>query len=147
MLKWHMWIIIGIFLFIVEIFTPGFILGAFGVSCLVAAVFAYIGSTMEVQFIAFSVTTLLVFMAIRPIFIKYFYQSRIGTRTNVDGMVGQVATVTETIVPGTNKGRVKLYGDEWVGVSSDGLVLEKGSQVIVTKVDGTKMFVKSLASK
>jgi hypothetical protein len=36
---WHLWVIAGLALFIIEIFTPGFVMGVFGVACLVVAPF------------------------------------------------------------------------------------------------------------
>ena len=64
------------------------------------------------------------------------------TKTNVDALVGQEALVTERIIPDKNEGRVKITGDSWMAISSTGVEIPEGEKVIITKVDGAKLYVK-----
>ncbi|MCS7032226.1 MAG: hypothetical protein NZL92_11975, partial [Gloeomargarita sp. SKYG116] len=45
----HWWTLAGVALFIVEIFSAGFVLGSLAFACLTTAIFAYIGFPIEVQ--------------------------------------------------------------------------------------------------
>lgn len=144
---WHVWLIIGIVFFIVEIFTPGFLLACFGVGCLASGLVSFLGVGVGIQVIAFSVSTLAVFFGIRPFVLKYLSSSGANTKTNVDALVGKIGLVSERIDPSTNEGRVAIGGDDWRALSVDEAAIEVGEKVIVVKVDGTKLLVKPVPRK
>ncbi|MCS6800303.1 MAG: NfeD family protein, partial [Myxococcota bacterium] len=92
----HWWTLAGVALFIVEIFSAGFVLGSLAFACLTTAIFAYIGFPIEVQFIVFIASSLVAFFGLRP-FVKNFLAPKAEVQTNVSRLVGQKAFVTETI--------------------------------------------------
>ena len=139
---WHVWVIAGIALFIAEILIPGFLVACFGVGCLASAVLAALGLGAKWQLLGFSVATLVVYFAIRPLFLKHIYKKSSTVRTNVDALVGCVGVVTVAIDPDDHSGRVKVRGEDWRGVSPDGVAIAPGRKVEVLEVDGTKLLVK-----
>jgi membrane protein implicated in regulation of membrane protease activity len=69
---WYIWIISALGLFIAEIFTPGFVLACFGVASLVTGLLSFLGVGLQGQIVTFSISTIVVFFGIRPVFLKYF---------------------------------------------------------------------------
>lgn len=139
---WQIWVIGAIVLFIAEIFVPAFFLACFGVGCLVSALVSFLGMGVNAQILFFSGSTLVVFFAIRPFFLKYLYSSDAGVKTNVEALVGKTGLVTETIDPLSNSGRVIVGGEDWRGTSVDETVIEPEEKVVVVKVVGAKLLVK-----
>ena len=144
---WHIWIIAAIALFIAEIFTPGFVLACFGIACLFSSLVSFLELGVKVQIITFSISTLIVFFGIRPLFLKHFYSSQRKTKTNVDALVDKTGLVSEKIDPAGNKGRVIVGGENWRGISVDETVIEPGKRIVVIGVEGTKLLVKSTSEE
>ncbi len=71
MTVWQWWVVVGIALFILEVFTQGFFLASLGVSCAASAVVAYFGFGIKSQLLAFSLTTITVLVLIRPFVMRY----------------------------------------------------------------------------
>lgn len=140
--NWQIWLIAGIVLFIIEIFTPGFVLACFGLACLVASLVALSGFGIKLQLLFFSISSLLIFWQVRPFFVKYLDTSKDKIKTNVDALIGKKGLVSERIDPNTNRGRVIINGEDWRGVSTDESVIEAGAKITVVKVEGTKLFVR-----
>ena len=138
---WHIWLIIAIVLFIAETFTPGFFLACLGVAALGSSLVSYLGMHIDGQIIVFCVTTLIVFLGIRPFFLKYLRSPGPRIETNVYGLIGKTAMVEETIDPRLGKGWVKVGGESWRGISANGTIIPTGTTVRILRVDGTKLFV------
>jgi len=142
---WHVWIIVSIALFIAEIFTPGFVLACFGIACLISGLVSFFELGFKIQIITFSVSTLIVFFGIRPLFLRHFYSSQGKTKTNVDALVDKAGLVLEKIDPAVSKGRVMVGGENWRGISVDEAVIEPGEKIVVVGVEGTKLLVKAIS--
>ena len=56
---WQLWVIAGLVLWIVEIFTPGFVIGLFATACLAVAPFAGAGVSFKMQLLVFGVATVI----------------------------------------------------------------------------------------
>jgi membrane protein implicated in regulation of membrane protease activity len=138
----------AIIFFIIEIFTPGFVLACFGIGFLVTALVSSFKASFEIQILIFSITTLVVFFGIRPFVLKYFFnkeESKI--QTNVNALIGKNARVTVKIDPPTYSGRVAIEGDDWRAISIDEKSIDVGTIVKITRVDGTKLFVEEVKSQ
>lgn len=135
---WHIWIIVSIALFIIEIFAPSFVAGSIGVGALFAGIAAGIGLGTNWQLVTMAVFTAISFFTIRPIIIKLSKKNHI--KTNVDALIGQTGIVIEEIEE--SYGYVKIHGDNWRSFSENGSPISKNTKVIVTKMDGNKIFVK-----
>lgn len=141
---WHIWIIIAVILFILEIFTSGFLVACFGVGCIVAGVIAACGFGLNVQIISFSVTTLLSLFLIRPFITKWLSKKSDKIKTNVEALIGETGIVTVTVDNSKNTGRVKVQGDDWRAESLNGEILDIGTKIEVTEIKSTTLIVKYL---
>lgn len=142
--NWHLWVIVAIILFILEIFTPGFVLASFGIGCLFSALAALFDFGLKMQIVGFIAGTLVAFFGVRPFFTKYCYRSSCGVKTNVEALVGKTGRVTEEISQESGSGRVLVGGDDWKAVSMDGGNISKGTAVEVVRVEGVTTFVKPI---
>ncbi len=141
---WHIWVLAGLLLLILEIFTPGFVVGVFGVACLIVAPFAGAGLTISSQLLIFGIATITLLLTTRPLVLKHFYGRGFEIKTNVDALVGQSGYVTDPIDHMSGTGRVKLGGEEWRAITADESVIEPGRKVVVKGVDGNKVIVEPL---
>ncbi len=145
MQAWHWWIILAVFLAIVEVFTPGFVVMCFSVGALLAALVAGVGLGTSWQVVGFAVGTFLAFVSVRPLFQKWAQKAEDRAATNVDRLIGQRATVLqETDEDG---GLVKVGGEEWPARAEDGQKHAAGDKVVIERVEGNRLYVKSLEAK
>ena len=145
MQAWHWWIILAVFLAIVEVFTPGFVVMCFSVGALLAALVAGVGLGTSWQVVGFAVGTFLAFVSVRPLFQKWAQKAEDRAATNVDRLIGQRATVLqETDEDG---GLVKVGGEEWPALAADGQKHAAGDKVVIERVEGNRLYVKSLEAK
>jgi membrane protein implicated in regulation of membrane protease activity len=142
---WHFWLIVSFILFILEIFTPGFVLASFGVSSIFTAIFSAFGISFRLQLLVFAVATLVVFFTIRPLFKKYFYRFDDPLRTNVHGLLGKTAKVIEEIDNDENQGRVQIGGEDWRARAEHGDKIEVGNLVKVIRIEGATAFVEKIS--
>jgi membrane protein implicated in regulation of membrane protease activity len=142
--NWHVWIILAIVLFILELLIPAFVPASFGLGCLVSAIAAVLGLGIKIQILGFIAGTLVAFFGVRPFFTRYCYKASPGIKTNVEALVGKTGRVTEDIDDRLDSGRVLVGGDDWKAVSPDGTVIEKNSKVEIIRVEGAKVVVKSI---
>ncbi len=142
-MTWEFWAIIGSILLIIELFIPTLVALSLSVACFVTSIFAYaFDLTLTMQLVIFSVTGLFLFLIIRPIALKLWFNKKPEIKTNVEALVGAEGMVTETIDNMNNTGRVLVMGDDWKAKSSNDEIIEKGSKIIVEKVDSTILIVK-----
>ena len=88
-------------------------------------------------FVAISVVLLLV---TRPLLAKL----RVNTepRTNADKNIGETAVIIEEVDHALGTGRARIGGVDWIAVSETGEILPAEAIVIVTRVEGAKLFVR-----
>lgn len=139
---WETWIYIGIILFIVEIFTLGFIVICFGLGAFASSIFAFFDASLSVQLIVFSTISSMSFLSIRPYLLKYLYSSSKKTKTNSDSLIGRTGMVKEDINNEQNTGRVTVDGDNWRAYSQEDSIIKKGSKVEVVKINSIILTVK-----
>lgn len=143
-MTWEFWAIIGSILLIIELFIPTLVALSLSVACFVTSIFAYVFdlTTLTMQLVIFSVTGLFLFLIIRPIALKLWFNKNPEIKTNSEALIGAEGMVTETIDNMNNIGRVLVMGDDWKAKSSNDDIIDKGSKVIVEKVDSTILIVK-----
>jgi membrane protein implicated in regulation of membrane protease activity len=137
-------LIVGIGLFIAELFGTNFLLATLGLGCVASAIASLLTSDIRIQILTFCVASLVVFIAVRPTFLKILYSRSTDVKTNVDALPGKIGMVSEAIDPHTGKGRVVVEGEDWRGASIDGIEIPQGGKVVVVKVEGTRLVVKPL---
>lgn len=141
---WHIWILLGVLLFIIEIFTPAFVAACLGVGFLLGGIASAIGLSYSWQLLFFSIGTAGSFFLLRPFLIKIGYKNSDKVKTNADSLVGRVGKVTETINEQNDTGYVAVDGDNWKAVCVDSSIIEKGQKVEIVSRESIIVTVKKL---
>ena len=109
----------------------------------IASIFAYLGFDIDVQFMAFAISTLISLFLIRPLLYKKGVQED-KIKTNTDALIGRTGKVLETIENINNKGRVMIDGDQWKASSHNNEIIQANTQVEVISIDSTIITVKKI---
>ena len=141
---WHIWLIIALISFIMEIFIPSFVLFNFGIGAVIGSFAAGLNLSLEWQILFFSVGTLLSFFLIRPAMKKFAYKRTEGFKTNMEALVGRQANVTEEISNENNRGQISLDGDIWKARSFSNEIIQQGSLVEIVQLNSIILVVKKI---
>ncbi len=117
----------------------------FAAGSLVAMVASLLGAQLWLQLALFLVVSGVLLAALRPI-TKKLLQPRL-TRTNVDAVVGSTGVVTGAINNVLFQGQVKLGGMEWTARSTNGDPIDAGTQIVVDRIEGVKVYVSPVEVK
>jgi len=139
---WQIWIAVGLFVLILEIFTPAFFFTCVTISCFAVSLFTYFDYGIKTQLVVFSLSLFITFFYLRPIMLKYFDKNSKNVKTNMDALIGKTARVSVTIDNSQNQGRVIIDGDDWKAVSENDTVINKGEIVRISKLEGVTLTVK-----
>ncbi len=125
-----------------EMATAGaFFLLPFALGGAAAAILAFAGVGVAIEWLVFVVVSVAGVLATRPL------ARRLDTASPVEGIgarrwIGQTATVLEAIPAGEHEtGVVRLGGQRWRAESLDGAAVGPGSSVKVVDVVGTRLVV------
>ena len=95
MQMYQIWLIAAIVLVIVEILTAGFGSICFAIGAALAALAAGIGiDSIAWQIVIFAVVSLLTFIFLRPVVIRFLDKKSKDVKTNADALVGRKAIRT-----------------------------------------------------
>ena len=139
--RW-VWLIAMVVFGLGEISIAGsFFLAPFAAGAGVAALLAFAGVPVGIEWIAFIAVSVGAFAALRPI------ARRLDREGPVLGIgahrqVGQVARVISAIDGSHEGGLVMLGTEQWRAESSDGVSIAIGSVVSVIEVRGTRLLVR-----
>ena len=114
----------------------------FAGGALVGLLFCLLGAGIEAQLLAFVVVSFALLILTRPLALRYVNQHT--KKTNVEGLIGEKAYVTEEINNIKSKGAVKLKGLEWSARSENEDVIAADTEVVVKAVSGVKLIVSRL---
>ncbi|MFN6992496.1 MAG: NfeD family protein [Fervidobacterium sp.] len=135
------WIIFGVILMAIEIFTPTFFIFWFGLGSLAAAVVAYFYENTIFELLTFIIVSGVLVLSTRKLAKKISGEE--VRSINVDEIIGKEAIVIEKIDNRKSKGVVKVSGDMWRAVSyDDNVTFENGEYVIIEKVEGAHVVVR-----
>lgn len=140
---WHIWIIVALVLFIVELFTTGFAVICLSIGCLGGAVAAACATSVEVQLLIFAVVSFVALASVRPILKRSFYKQGEKVLTNASAMVGRHGVVCNAIDQ-SESGRVVIDGVDWKARSVDNSPIEQGARVEVVAIESVVLTVKKL---
>lgn len=139
-----LWIYAGMFLILLELVAPGFILCFFGLAAVsVGAVRLAIGDAFDPtwQLAVFSALSILYLVLVR----RWFRRAMVGDRASVGdstgAFVGRTGKVCERICP-PQGGRVLIGDSEWAAVAD--IVLEAGAAVRVVSQQNITLKVEAL---
>lgn len=136
------WLGVLIICLIVEAATLGLASIWFAAGALVSMLLAAFGASVWVQIAVFTVVSIPLMIAVRPIAVRFFNNKRI--KTNVEEVPGKTGIVREDINNIEGTGRVILEGKDWMArceKSEDSPIL-KGTMVEVVSVEGVKLIVR-----
>lgn len=133
------WLAIAAAMIIVEIATLGLTSIWFAGGALVSAVVACFNDNWLIQLIVFAIVSLVLLLFTKPIAQKRLMKE--PEKTNVEGLIGEKAYVTEEINNIKSKGTVKLKGLEWSARSENDEIIEADTEVVVKAISGVKLIV------
>lgn len=136
-----MWLVLLVFLIIIELMTMGLTTIWFACGALVAAVASGLGAPIYIQLVLMVVVSVLMLMFTRPVAMKYFNKDR--EKTNVDALIGEKAIVTGDIDNVEGVGQVSVSGQIWTARSEDDSIMIKRAEVVeIVAVSGVKLIVR-----
>lgn len=129
-----------------EMLTPvSFFMAPFALGSFVAAILAFAGVSVPIEFVVFLAVSVATLAALRPV-------SRRMDREAVDHgvgsrrLLGRQATVLKAIPAGDDLGMVRVDREQWRAQSLDGSAIPEGTTVRVADVVGTRVIVIPLDS-
>jgi membrane protein implicated in regulation of membrane protease activity len=141
-LAFKIWLAVGMGFIILEILSPTFFMVFFGISAFITSIVSLFDLDIIPQLFIFVILSIITLFVFRPFAKKHLIADSDDTKTNVNALVGKEALVTERIVPSKNEGRVKITGDSWIAVATTEEEIAEGEKVIITEVEGAKVFIK-----
>jgi inner membrane protein len=138
-MAWWVWLLLGLVLAALELAsTGGFYLIFFGVSAMFIGLMGAIGlaGPAWMQWLVFTILSVILLLAFRRPILRMM---NVDTGP-VDSLVGQVATVLDTIDAGAI-GRAELRGSTWSARNLHSANLARGQRCRVERVDGLMLFL------
>jgi membrane protein implicated in regulation of membrane protease activity len=125
-----------------EMVTPGsFFLLPFGIGAGVAAILAFAGVSVAIEWLAFAAVSIGILFALRPL-ARRLDQAAPAEGIGSRRLIGRLGTVLESIPPGPhNLGLVRVDREEWRAESATGDPIDAEQTVRVTDVQGTRLLV------
>lgn len=140
---WWYWAAFGLLLVAVELMTPGgFYFIFFGVSALVVAglTFADLSGSEWMQWLLFSVFAVALLLLFRRPLVQRLRSTGNGA-TPMDSLVGEVATATTEMAPGS-VAKVELRGTTWTARNVGDAPIAMGQRCRVERVDGLTLDIR-----
>lgn len=136
----YMWLIAFVLFAAVEFATSMALISIwFAAGSLVALVLSAFDVPLWIQLLVFILVSAILLICTRPIAKKH---AKNNIDTNIKIIIGKTAKVIEDIDNLKATGRVRLDGVDWTAISDTGEIIEKNSHVTVTKIEGSKLYVK-----
>lgn len=135
------WVVLLIVFLIMEAASVQLVSVWFAVGALAALIANLCGLNVVWQIVLFLALSAVCLVATRP-FVKKLTATKIQ-KTNADRCIGAEAIVTEEINNLESTGQVKVVGNIWTARSIDDSVIEKGTVVIVERMEGVKLIVQN----
>lgn len=137
------WLIFFLILVGIEAATLALTTIWFAGGALTAFVLSLFGVGVEAQLVVFVIVSFILLFFTRPWAMRYVERNR--TRTNVEGLVGKTARVTEEINNRMNTGTALLNGQEWSAqAAKDDQVYVLDTLVTVKEIRGVKLIVSEI---
>lgn len=143
---WIVWLIVAIIFSIAELIYSGFFLLWFAIGAFCSMILSLIfpNSSILLQGSIFLVVSVSLLLTLTKKFTKK-YSNKETIPTNIDKLIGKTGVVIQGIGEDTYEtGLVKLDGEVWSAVSSNGSPVLKGSTVKVEEIKGVKLIVTPL---
>ena len=128
-------------LIVIELATMGLTTIWFAGGAVAGFIASMLGANVVIQAVVFFVVSIVLLIFTRPFAVRYINSNK--TKTNIDGLIGQEALVLEEINNIRETGCARLEGKEWTARSVDDTVIPADTVVIVERIEGVKLIVKT----
>ena len=135
------WLAVFVLLIVIELATMGLTTIWFAGGAVAGFVASMLGANVVIQAVVFFVVSIVLLIFTRPFAVRYINSNK--TKTNIDGLIGQEALVLEEINNIRETGCARLEGKEWTARSVDDTVIPADTVVIVERIEGVKLIVKT----
>ena len=135
------WLAVFVLLIVIELATMGLTTIWFAGSAVAGFIASMLGANVVIQAVVFFVVSIVLLIFTRPFAVRYINSNK--TKTNIDGLIGQEALVLEEINNIRETGCARLEGKEWTARSVDDTVIPADTVVIVERIEGVKLIVKT----
>lgn len=134
----EIWVIVGVALLIIEIFSVSFFAVFFGLGALVTALLTYINLTNDtvVQIVTFLIVSVVSLLFFRKQILESFHKKG----EQYSELVNEKAKVS-TAIPAKGEGKVFYRGSDWIAEATSEVAIPEGNMVKITKVDGIRLLV------
>ncbi len=139
-MAWWIWILIGLSLFVVEVFIPtDFFMFFFGLAALAVGVGASAGlvESLWIQSVTFAVTAVAAVAFLRGPLSRRWSSADGGP---VGEIAGETVVLTEDLPPG-GVGKAEFRGTTWSVRSAESGTLKAGDRCRVDKVEGLVLWI------
>ena len=143
-MTWWMWIVLGLFLTLLEFLTPGtFFFPFFGIGAIVVGLLSLAGLGLPgwAEWLLFSAFSIVGVVFFRRRVVDRFKTKRGQRAEDIDALVGKSAVVMDAIPAGA-VGKVELRGTPWSAKNLDAEPLPQGQRCTVERVDGLVLGVR-----
>ena len=135
------WLAVFVLLIVIELATMGLTTIWFAGGAVAGFIASMLGANVVIQAVVFFVVSIVLLIFTRPFAVRYINSNK--TKTNIDGLIGQEALVLEEINNIRETGCARLEGKEWTARSVDYTVFPADTVVIVERIEGVKLIVKT----
>ena len=135
------WLAVFVLLIVIELATMGLTTIWFAGGAVAGFIASMLGANVVIQAVVFFVVSIVLLIFTRPFAVRYINSNK--TKTNIDGLIGQEALVLEEINNIRETGCARLEGKEWTARSVDDTVIHADTVVIVERIEGVKLIVKT----
>jgi membrane protein implicated in regulation of membrane protease activity len=142
-MEWWIWLVLGLLLLAIELFTPGgfyllfFGLGAIASGALTGLIPA-VASFVALQIVIFIVVSIAGLVLFRNALVARFGRRVAGA--DVDSLAQSEAIAQEDIPPG-GAGKVELRGTNWTARNGGPTLITRAQRCVVERVDGLTLWV------
>ena len=138
MIEVIIWILVAIFLVVIDIITSSFIFMWFSLGALVAITLSLLNFTVLYQIIAFLIIGVVTISIGYPLAKKKFKTDVKQVPTMEETYIGKTMTAEEDM---GDTSLINVSGIYWTACNK-GKIIKKGEKFIITGLEGTKLIVK-----
>ena len=128
------WLVMAVVLGAIEATTATLTTVWMAIAALIVAVIAEIGASVSAQLLVFVTVSAVLVLLTRPLARKFV--SKKAVPTNADRIISTKGVVTKEILFNDDPGQIKVLGQIWSAKSEDGQVIPKGTEIVVTRLEG-----------
>lgn len=139
----YIWVAAAIVFAVVEAATAGLVSVWFIGGAVAALIASLAGASVALQIVLFFLVSAALLAAIRPLTRRYIAPKK--SSTNADRLIGREVLVCETIDPLHERGAIRTDGVVWSARTADHTVIDEGTVVRITKIEGSKVTVEPVA--